>query len=118
MSGLSRAINLQIGIIITAIILHVSTQFTYAKIGAQSKALFTKITVLCVFSLSVLTDSATMDYMQLARLLCPWGFSRQEYWSGEPIPSPGDLPDPGIESRSPALQVNSLPAELPGKPNQ
>ena len=74
----------------------------------------------CVwFSLSVLTDSATMDYMQLARLLRPWGFSRQEYWSGEPIPSPGDLPDPGIESRSPALALlNSLPAELPGKPNQ
>ena len=39
----------------------------------------------------------------------------QEYWSGEPIPSPGDLPDPGIELGSPALQVDSLPAELPGK---
>ena len=31
-----------------------------------------------------------------ARLLCPWGFSRQEYWSGLPLPSPGDLPDPGV----------------------
>ena len=40
----------------------------------------------------------------------------QEYWSGEPMPSPGDLPDPGIESGSPALQVDSLPVELPGKP--
>ena len=36
-------------------------------------------------------------------------FSRQEYWSEEPFLSPGDLPDPGIETRSPALQVNSLP---------
>ena len=43
------------------------------------------------------------------------GFSRQEYWSGEPCPPPGDLPDPGIEPRSPALQVDSLPSELPGK---
>ena len=43
-------------------------------------------------------------------------FSRQEYWSGLPFPSPGDLPNPGIEPRSPALQVDSLPAEPPGKP--
>ena len=43
------------------------------------------------------------------------GFSRQEYWSGLPFPSPGDLPDPGIEPRSPALQAESLPTELQGK---
>ena len=42
----------------------------------------------------------------------------QEYWSGEPIPSPGDLPDPGIKPGSPALQVDSLPAELPGSPSK
>ena len=41
----------------------------------------------------------------------------REYWSGQPIPSPVDLPDPGIELGSPALQVDSLPAELPGKPS-
>ena len=40
-------------------------------------------------------------------------FSRPEYWSGWPFPSPGDLPNPGIEPRSPALQVDSLPAEPP-----
>ena len=45
------------------------------------------------------------------------GFSRQEYWSGLPFPSPGDLPDPGIEPRSSALQADTLPSELPGKPN-
>ena len=54
-------------------------------------------------------------------LVTPWtvahqaplsmGFSRQEYWSGLPFPSPGDLPDPGIEPRSPALQADSLPTE-------
>ena len=43
-------------------------------------------------------------------------FSRQEYWSGLPCPSPGDLPDPEFELGSAALQVNSLPAELSGKP--
>ena len=41
----------------------------------------------------------------------------QEYWSGSPIPSPGNLPDPGIEPGSPALQVDCLPAELSGKPS-
>ena len=44
------------------------------------------------------------------------GFSRQEYWSGLPFPSPGDLPNPGIEPGSPALQADALTAELPGKP--
>ena len=44
------------------------------------------------------------------------GFSRQEYWSGLLFPSPGDLPDPGIEPRSPTLQADSLPTEPQGKP--
>ena len=43
-------------------------------------------------------------------------FSRPEYWSGLPLPSPGDLPDPGIKPRSLTLQVDSLPTEPPGKP--
>ena len=43
-------------------------------------------------------------------------FSRPEYWSGLPFPSPGDLLDPVIELGSPALQVDSLPTELSGKP--
>jgi len=42
------------------------------------------------------------------------GFSRQKYWSGVPFPSPEDLPDPGIESRSPALQADALLSELKG----
>ena len=47
----------------------------------------------------------------------PMGFSRQEYWSGLPLPSPGDIPDPGIEPRSPTLQADTLTSEPPGKPN-
>ena len=43
-------------------------------------------------------------------------FSRQEVWSGLPFPSPGDLPSPGIESRSPALRADALPSEPPGNP--
>jgi len=44
------------------------------------------------------------------------GFSRQEYWSGLPFPSPGDHPDPGIEPRFPALQADTLPSEPPENP--
>ena len=51
------------------------------------------------------------------RALLSVGFSRQEYWSGLPFPSPGNLPDPGIEPGSPALQADSLATELRGHPN-
>ena len=44
------------------------------------------------------------------------GFSRQEYWSGLPLPSPGDLPNPGIEPGSPAFQADALTSKPPGKP--
>ena len=44
------------------------------------------------------------------------GFSRQEYWSGWPFPSPGDLPDPGIKAGSPTLQADALLSEPQGKP--
>ena len=68
------------------------------------------------WSCSVVSDSAT-----------PWtvayqaplflGLPRQEYWSGLPFPSPGDLPNPGIKPRSPILQADALPSEPPGKPH-
>ena len=45
------------------------------------------------------------------------GFPRQEYWSGLPFPSPGDLPDPGIEPGSPALEADALTSEPSGKPH-
>ena len=54
--------------------------------------------------------------LQPSMLLFSWGFSRQEYWSRLPCPPPGDLPDPVIKLGSSALEVDSLPAELPGKP--
>ena len=49
------------------------------------------------------------------RLLCPLGSSRQEYWSGLPCPSLGQLPNSGIEPRSPTLQADSLQSEPQGK---
>ena len=67
-----------------------------------------------------------MKVVQSCLTVTPWtvasqvplsmGFPRQEYWSGLPFPSPGDLPDPRIEQGSPALQANSLPTEISGKP--
>ena len=46
------------------------------------------------------------------------GFSRHEYWSGLPFPSPGDLPNPGIEPGSPTMQADTLPSEPPGNPKE
>ena len=46
------------------------------------------------------------------------GFSRQEYWTGLPFPSPGDLPDPGVKPRSPALQADFLPLSHQGSPQR
>ena len=45
-------------------------------------------------------------------------FSRQEYWSGLPFPSPWNIPQSGIKRRSPTLQADALPSELPGKPEE
>ena len=70
----------------------------------------------CVVSHSVVPSSLRLYGLQPARLLCPWGFSRQEYWSGVPCPPPRDLPNPENEPRSPSLQVDSSPTEPPGKP--
>ena len=64
-------------------------------------------------SRSVVSDSATL--WTVSHQASPsMGFSRQEYWSGLPFPS-GDLPDPGIEPRSPVLQADALTSEPPGK---
>ena len=48
-----------------------------------------------------MSNSAGPHGLWPSRLLCPWGFFRQEHWSGLPYPPPGDLPDPGIEPTSP-----------------
>ena len=62
------------------------------------------------------SHSVLCDPLWPCGLYSPWIFFRPEYWSGQPFPSPGALPKPGIELRSPTLQVDSLPAEPPGKP--
>ena len=72
------------------------------------------------------TDSENEVAQSCPTLCDPWtvahqappsmGFSRQECWSGLPFPSPGDLPNPGIEPRSPALEADALTFEPPGKP--
>ena len=69
-----------------------------------------------VLSHSVMPNSLRPHGLHPTRLLCPWGFSREECWSGLPFPSPGDLPNPEVQPRPPTLQVDSLPAEQPGKP--
>ena len=62
--------------------------------------------------------SAVSDSMRPRGYQAPpsMGFSGQEHWSGLPFPSPENLPDPGIEPGSPALQADALPSEPPGKP--
>ena len=68
-----------------------------------------------LFSLSVVSDSLT-PWTVARQAPLTMGFSKQEHWSGLPSPPPGDLPNSGVEPRSPALQADSLPSEPPGKP--
>ena len=72
-------------------------------------------TYCAVLTHSVVSDSAT-PWTVACQSPLSMEFSSQEYWSGLPCPSPGDLPNPGIEPRSPALQADSLPSELSAKP--
>ena len=83
----------------------------------------TLFSLICTY-LSQLSQFKSLSRVQL--FATPWtiayqappsmGFSRQECWSGLPFPSPGDLPDPGIKPRSPALQADAFPSAPPGKP--
>ena len=78
----------------------------YIKVKGE-KNKFTRIKPCCaVLSRSVGSVSLQPHGLQPAKLLCPWGFSRQEYWSGLPCPPSGDLANPGIKPRSPTLQVD------------
>ena len=65
-----------------------------------------------------MSDSFVNPWTITCQASLSMGFIRQEYWSGLPFPSPGDLPGPGIEPRSPALQADSLLTELRGKPEE
>ena len=68
------------------------------------------------FNHQVMSDSFMILWSIAYQAPLSMGFSREEYWSGLPFPTPGDLPNPGIEPRSPRLQADSLPAEPQGKP--
>ena len=99
-----------------AVVIHLSRNIEPVKVTQRRKcccACLKDSNRILIFRWSesrlVVSDSAT-----------PWAiqsmeFSRPEYWSGSPFPSPGDLPNPGIKPRSPALQADSLPAEPQGK---
>ena len=95
------------------------TIFKHLEITLEQRQFFKVFLVVRVnhvLSGSVVSDSLQLHGLQPARLLCPWGFSKKEYWSQLPCPPPGDLPNPGIEPRSPTLQADSLPSEPPEKP--
>ena len=76
-----------------------------------------------LFCIVVILKAKVKSLSRVRLFVTPWteepgrlqsmGFSRQEYWSGVPCSSPGDLPDPGIEPGSPALQADALPSEPP-----
>ena len=79
------------------------------------RAVWRFLVCVCVKSLSRVRLFAT-PWTVACQAPLSMGFSRQEYWSGLPFPSPGDLPNPGIEPGSPALQADALSSEPPGKP--
>ena len=101
---------------------------------ARCRAMCTECSIACMGSfegghhyLHYLHHSLKVKLLSCVQLFAtPWtvayqappsmGFFRQEYWSGLPFPSPGDLPDPGIEPRSPAVQADALTSEPPGNP--
>ena len=80
---------------------------------STAKCISSKYTYVCAQSFGCVPLFATLRTIAFQAALS-MGFSRQEYWSRLPFPSPGDLPDPGIEPRSPALQADALTSEPPG----
>ena len=90
-------------------------------------SLFSRLGIQLSIFLSVAVKVKVKSLSRIRLFATPWTiayqaplsmeFSREEYWSGLPFPSQGELPDPGIERRSPALQAEVLPSEPPGKPD-
>ena len=74
------------------------------------------IDYMLLFSHSVLSDSFVIPWTVVRQAPLSRRFPSQEYWSGLPFPSPGNLLDRGIEPGTPVLQADSLPSEPPGKP--
>ena len=96
----------------------IDSDLTYCKVSLWSEKLTVQTGILifcCLVTKSCLTLFETpLTVAHQATL--SMGFARQEHWCGLPFPSPGDLPDPGIKSVSSAVQADSLPTELRGKP--
>ena len=92
---------------------------TRTFVGKVMSLLFNMLSRLVI---AFLPRSKCLNFMAAFTICSDFGgksmqFSRPEYWSGLPFPSPGDLPNPGIKPRSRALQADSLPVESPGKPS-
>ena len=109
--------------ILWCIILHPQQQYTKVLISLHPHhnvpfSAFLIITILVLLLLSRFSHPRLFATPWTAACQAPlsMGFSRQEYWSGYPFPSPGDLPNPGIKPRSPTLQADSVPAKPQGKP--
>ena len=86
--------------------------FTFVSSGSTVPDAGVKVKVKLLSHVQLFATPWMVAYQALRSM----GFSSQEYWSGLPFPSPGDLPNPGIEPRSPALQTDALPSDPPGKP--
>ena len=116
-SGILQARTLEwAAISLQCLILHKKKQIP-SQIFLIQLTLFRQFSLCCaMLSHSVMSKSLPPHGLQPTRLLYPWIFSRQEYWSRLPCPPPGDLPNPGIAPRSPPLQADSLPPEPSGKP--
>ena len=74
--------------------------------------------MLCILQHSTKDECVFKSGLTLCQVPLSMGFYRHEYWGGLPFPTPGDLPDPGMEPESPVLQVDSLPLSHLGKPPQ
>ena len=84
----------------------------YSISAHNSLTILLEVEVKSLSRVQLFVTPCTVAYQALPSM----EFSGQEYWSGLPIPSPEDLPNPGIEPGSLALQAEALPSELPGKP--
>ena len=92
--------------------------------GKYAQRIWGYMTIFCgkIFIFNMKCCEVKLKLLSCVRFfVTPWTiesmeFSRPEYWTGQPFPSPGDLPNPGIKPRSPTLQGGSLPAESQGKP--
>ena len=84
----------------------------FKKIGSEWGSL--KVKVKPLSRIQFFATPRTVTYEALPSM----GFSRQKYWNGLPFPSPGDLPNSGIEPTSHSLQADALPSELPRKPKK